>query len=165
VEAPVNNPDPDADAFASVAGSLAGPPHTAVLTTLLPDGQPQSHVVWVEHRSGRLLVNTERHRGKYRNVRRDPRVTLVLIDGADSHHFLEVRGRVEQTIHGPQARDHADRLSLAYRGHPYDPEAIRSERVLLLIAPLRCIHVRGRTIRTLDAGPEGQATWSVPELE
>jgi len=156
---------PGTDAFASVADSLAGPPHTAVLTTLLPDGQPQSHVVWVEHRSGRLLVNTERHRSKYHNTRRDPRVTLLLIDGADSHHFLEVRGRVEQTIHGPQARDHADRLSLAYRGHPYDPEAIRSERVLLLIAPLRCIHVKGRTIRTLDAGPEGPATWSVPELE
>jgi PPOX class probable F420-dependent enzyme len=161
----MNSPDPD-DTFASVADNLAGPPpHTAVLTTLLPDGQPQSHVVWLEHRSGRLLVNTERHRSKYRNVRRDPRVTLLLIDGTDPHHFLEVRGHVEQTIQGTEARDHADRLSLAYRGHPYDPEAIRSERVLLLITPVRCVHVRGRTIRTLDAGPDGSDPWSMPVLE
>ncbi|MEU7646310.1 TIGR03618 family F420-dependent PPOX class oxidoreductase [Streptomyces huasconensis] len=156
---------PDADTFASVADSLTGPPHTAVLTTLLPDGQPQSHVIWLEHRSGRLLVNTERHRSKFQNVCRDPRVTLLLIDGTDTHHFLEVRGRVEQTIHGPEARTHADQLSRIYRGRPYDPDAIRSERVLLHIAPLRCVHVRGRTIRTLDTRSRSTATWSPPELE
>ena len=134
---------------------LAGPPHLAVLTTLLADGQPQSHVVWVGYVGGELLVNTEAHRAKHRNVLRDPRVTVLLVDAADPHCFVEIRGEVAGIIRGERARMHVDELSLAYSGRPYDPSAIRSERVVLRITPRRCVLVAGRTYRTLVMDPRG----------
>jgi hypothetical protein len=48
-----------------------------------------------------------------------------------------VRGRVVETVTGPEAREHIDTLSMKYRGRLYDPGAIRSERVILKIAPER----------------------------
>ncbi|MGW7515313.1 PPOX class F420-dependent oxidoreductase [Streptomyces sp. NPDC054796] len=151
--------------FDTLAAQLAGPPHLAVLTTLLPDGHPQSHVVWVGHEPGRLLVNTERHRAKYRNVLRDSRVTVLLVDGHDPHRFLEVRGAVTDVVGGAAARQHADRLSHAYRGRGYPSESIRTERVVLVIEPLRCLAAQGPSLRTLDAGPRGQGEWSPPRPE
>jgi PPOX class probable F420-dependent enzyme len=137
-----------------VLRELAGPGHLAVLSTLLPDGRPQTHVVWVSYEDGQLLVNTEKHRQKHRNVRRDPRVTVLLVDGRDPHRFVEVRGDVVAVVDGRPAREHVDALSRAYRGRPYDA-SIRSERVVLRIAPRRCIAVEGASYRTLTIGPDG----------
>jgi general stress protein 26 len=49
----------------------------AVLTTLMPDGHPQIQVMWVDA-DDYLLISTELHRQKFRNVDRDPRVTLTI---------------------------------------------------------------------------------------
>jgi PPOX class probable F420-dependent enzyme len=108
----------------------------AVITTLLPDGYPQTQVMWVDTDGEHLLVNTEVHRQKYRNVERDPRVTLTIWDKEDPYRFVEVRGRVVEKVKGPEARRHIDELSLKYRGEPYGTR-IKSERVILRIAPLR----------------------------
>lgn len=123
---------------------LAAAGNLALLTTLLPDGYPQTHVVWIDHDDECLLVNTEAHRAKFANIQRDPRVGVVLVDSTDHHRYLEFRGDVVEVVGGERARTHIDRLSRKYRGHDYDPAIIRSERVLVRIAPRRRVLVTGR---------------------
>jgi PPOX class probable F420-dependent enzyme len=104
----------------------------AALTTLLPGGHPQTQVMWDE----RLLINTEVHRQKFKNVNRDPRVTLAIWDSEDPYRFVEVRGEVVGITRGPEAREHIDELYRKYHGRPYRTK-IRSERVIIRIAPFR----------------------------
>lgn len=115
--------------------TLASGPNFAALTTLLPDGMPLTHIMWVDCDDEHVLVNTEVHRAKYRNTERDPRVTVAVIDKDNPYHYAEVRGRVVDRVRGDDARKHIDSLSEKYLGSPYDPSAITTERVILRIAP------------------------------
>ena len=115
---------------------LARAQNFAALTTLLPGGHPQTQVMWVDANEQHLLINTEVHRQKFRNVERDPRVTVTIWDKEDPYRFVEVRGEVVEKVKGQEARKHIDELSQKYRGKPYQTQ-IRSERVMLRIAPLR----------------------------
>jgi len=117
--------------------SLAQSKNFAVLTTLLPSGQPMTHVMWVDADDEHVLINTEVHRQKFKNISRDPRVTVTLIETENPYHYAEVRGRVVGTIRGPEARAHIDKLSNKYNGKPYDGSMITSERVIVQIAPER----------------------------
>ena len=116
---------------------LAKGANFAVLTTLMPDGMPQGHVMWVDCDDEHVLINTEVHRQKHKNVTRDPRVTVTVIDAANPYRYAEVRGEVVETVRGQEARDHIDSLSVKYLGKPYDPDAIQTERVILKIKPHR----------------------------
>ena len=118
--------------------ALAHGPNFAAFTTLLADGRPQTHVMWVDADDEHLLINTELHRQKARNVQRDPRVTVAIIDAANPYDFAEVRGTVVEIVRGPVARAHIDALALKYTGKPYAP-TIQSERVVLKIAPDRTV--------------------------
>jgi PPOX class probable F420-dependent enzyme len=120
------------------ARELASGANFAVLTTLLADGTPQSHVMWVDTDGDHLLINTEVHRSKFRNLWRDGRATVTLIDRDDPYSYVEVRGEVSEVVRGPEARDHIDRLSRKYFGRDYD-NPIKSERVIVKIRPLRQI--------------------------
>jgi PPOX class probable F420-dependent enzyme len=115
---------------------LARGQNFAALTTLLPGGHPQTQVMWVDVNEQHLLINTEVHRQKFRNVERDPRVTVTIWDKDDPYRFVEVRGEVVEKVKGTEAREHIDELSHKYRGEPYQTP-IRSQRVVLRIAPLR----------------------------
>jgi PPOX class probable F420-dependent enzyme len=115
---------------------LARGQNFGALTTLLPDGHPQTQVMWVDADEQHLLLNTEVHRQKFRNVERDPRVTVTIWDMEDPYRFVEVRGEVVEKVKGQEAREHIDELSHKYRGKPYQPQ-IKSERVVLRIAPSR----------------------------
>ena len=108
----------------------------AALTTLLPGGHPQTQVMWVDADEEHLLINTEVHRQKFKNVERDPRVTLTIWDSEDPYRFIEARGEVVGVTRGPEAREHIDELSHKYHGKAYGPD-IQSERVIIKIAPLR----------------------------
>jgi PPOX class probable F420-dependent enzyme len=113
---------------------LARGQNFGALTTLLPDGHPQTQVMWVDADEQHLLLNTEVHRQKFRNVERDPRVTVTIWDMEDPYRFVEVRGEVVEKVKGQEAREHIDELSLKYRGKPYQTQ-IQSERVVLRITP------------------------------
>lgn len=117
--------------------TMATAKNFASFTTLLGDGQPMTHVMWVDADEGHLLINTEVHRQKFKNVERDPRVTVTIWDTENPYRYAEVRGRVVDTIKGPKARANIDELSRKYTGRDYDPKAITSERVLLRIVPDR----------------------------
>lgn len=106
-----------------------------VLTTLMPDGSFQSQVIWVDADSDHILINTEVDRQKHLNVRRDPRATVTVIDAANPYHYVEARGRVVGEVTGERARAHIDELSMRYTQSPYNPDAIKTERVILQILP------------------------------
>ncbi|NHC15083.1 PPOX class F420-dependent oxidoreductase [Motilibacter deserti] len=116
---------------------LARGANYAAMSTLLPSGAIQTQYVWVGTDGKRLLVNTEVHRAKFKNVEQDPRVTLCIRDEADPYHYAEVRGTVVERVTGPAARQNIDELSQKYTGKPYDEAAISSERVMVWIVPER----------------------------
>jgi PPOX class probable F420-dependent enzyme len=108
----------------------------ATFTTVRPDGHPASQVMWVDADDEFILINTEKHRRKYTNVLKDPRVTVTLWNREDPYQYLEIRGVVEDFIEGAPAREHIDKLAWRYFGRPYIQEQIQSERVVLKIRPL-----------------------------
>jgi PPOX class probable F420-dependent enzyme len=125
---------------------LARGANYASITTVLPSGNLQTQVVWVDTDGERLLVNTEVHRQKFKNVEWDATVTLTIRNEQDPYHYAEVRGRVVETVTGQEARDNIDQLSQKYHGEDYDPDSIKSERVMLWIVPER------QTITNQSAG-------------
>ena len=92
-------------------------PPVAALTTVMGDGGPQTSVVWCDFDGECVRVNTMRGFAKERNMRRDPRVTLLCYDPRQPLRYVEVRGTVvEMTEVG--ARRHLDVLASKYAGRP-----------------------------------------------
>jgi PPOX class probable F420-dependent enzyme len=69
----------------------------AVLATVNPDGTPQTSVVWVGRDGDDVLFSTVEGRVKHRNMVRDPRVSVTVIDWSDPEIYVELRGRVSMT--------------------------------------------------------------------
>lgn len=115
-------------------------PTFAHVVTMLPDDRPHTTPVWIDYDTGdnRLLVNTERHRRKARNVAENPTVSVCMTDPEDPYRYLSVTGTVvETTTEG--AREHADELAYRYIDDEY-PSEIETERLLLRIRPDDVFH-------------------------
>ena len=108
----------------------------AAFTTITPSGQLSTQMMWVDADDTHILINTEVERQKFRNVRHDPRVAVMIFDHANPYRYTEIRGRVVGTITGTEAREHVDRVSQKYTGSAY-ANPIGSERVILQIEPER----------------------------
>jgi PPOX class probable F420-dependent enzyme len=121
--------DPQALAAELLAGVNFG--H---LGTVNGDGSVQVSPVWVHIEDGRPVFNTAEGRVKWRNIERDPRVTLEVIDSS-GYRSVEIRGRAVMTREG--AREHADELALKYTGEPFDNFEDGVERVKVTIEPER----------------------------
>ena len=121
--------------------ALAQGKNYAALTTLMPDGQPQTQVMWVHADDDHVIINTEIHRRKFKNVQDDPRVTVTVMDAENPYRYVEARGVVTGTVGGDAARASIDDLSQKYMGAPYG-NPIQSERVILEIEP-HSIHKNG----------------------
>jgi PPOX class probable F420-dependent enzyme len=93
-------------------------PVFVVMTTINPDGQPQSSVVWAKVDGDQVVISTIRGRRKCRNMERDPRVTLIAYDPADPYIYVELRGTVTLDEEGGDAL--IDELSHAYDGKPFN---------------------------------------------
>jgi PPOX class probable F420-dependent enzyme len=94
---------------------LADCPPVAALTTLGPDGAPQTSVVWCDLEGEHVRVNTMEGFAKERNMRRDPRVVLLCFDPHRPLRSLEVRGVVESMTQDG-ALDHLDAIASRYAG-------------------------------------------------
>ena len=121
---------------------LATSGNFAALSTISADGHPRNHVMWIDADDDHLVFNTEVHRAKFRDVERDPRVTITVINGENPYQYVEARGTVVDTITGPEARTHIDALAQRYMGQPRYPGDIESERVIVKVRPDR-IHKNG----------------------
>ncbi|MBK8047520.1 MAG: pyridoxamine 5'-phosphate oxidase family protein [Anaerolineales bacterium] len=121
----------------------------AALTSIMPTGEPQTTVVWCDFDGVCVRINTMRGFRKEKNMRINPKVTLLCYDPRQPLRSLEVRGVVvAMTEEG--AMEHLDGLALLYTGKtPYFGNCVAAELratelpVLCRIFPLH--------ITTLDA--------------
>jgi PPOX class probable F420-dependent enzyme len=109
-------------------------PNAAVIATVRSDGAPYSAATWYDWDDGRLLVNMDFERLRLSHMRRDPRVSLTVLDVADWYRAVTVLGRVVE-IHDDEGLVDIDRLSQRYRGEPYRNRD--RKRVSALIEPER----------------------------
>ncbi len=110
----------------------------AVVTTLQPDGSPQSSVVWVTRDGDDLLFSTVEGRRKHLNMVKDPRVS-VLVNPPDSPYtYFEVRGEVGMTREG--GRELINTLALKYRGEEvYGFDGPDDVRVVVRLTPRKVV--------------------------
>ena len=101
----------------------------AVLATVNPDGSPQTSVVWVGRDGGDLLFSTVAGRVKHRNMVRDPRVSVSVIDSSDPENYVELRGRV--SLSPDPGREFDTQLSWKYDGRDPDPDRPGAVRVVV----------------------------------
>lgn len=114
---------------------LAKDSNLATVVTLMPDGQPQALLTWVDTDGEHVLVNTEPQRQRARNIARDPRITVLIHSATDPMDWSEVRGRVTRTVTGNEAREHIDELSRKYTGGDYRNPVGPQGRIILVITP------------------------------
>jgi PPOX class probable F420-dependent enzyme len=107
----------------------------ASLGTIMSDGSPQVTPVWIDLDGDLVVVNTAKGRQKDKNMRRDPRVSLAIIDPENPYRYIEIRGRVaEITEDGADA--HIDKMAKKYLGadkYPYRQQG--EQRVMFKIRP------------------------------
>jgi PPOX class probable F420-dependent enzyme len=128
---------PRTDRLSPGAVKLLEEKQIAQLATVMPDGSPQLTPVWidVEPDGSHVLVNTAEGRVKTRNVERDPRVALSVVDSQNPYRYAIVRGEiVERRREG--ADDHIDKLSKQYLDKDIYPfRTPDMQRVILRIKP------------------------------
>ena len=114
----------------------------ASLATLMPDGNPQVTPVWCDFDGSYVVINSAKGRVKDRNMRRDPRVSLALLDPDNPYRHMAVQGRVvEITENG--ADQHIDKMAKKYLGKDKYPFRTPGEaRILLKITPDK-VHTMG----------------------
>ena len=118
-------------------------PVFVVMTTINPDGAPQSSVVWAKVDGDDVLMSTIRGRRKCRNMERDPRITLLAYDPGDPYVYTELRGTVTLTEEGGVAL--IDELSRAYDGKPWTVRPAET-RVVVRFTPTKVIeHVAAQS--------------------
>ena len=105
----------------------------AVLATVNPDGSPQTSVIWVGRDDDGVLFTTVAGRVKHRNMVRDPRVSITVIDSADPENYVELRGRVA-SITPDAGRQMDTQLSWKYDGRDPAPDRPGAVRVVVRIA-------------------------------
>ena len=96
---------------------LAGA-HPAVICTVRADGQPVSAATWYLLRGDRILVNMDHGRKRLEHIKKDPRVSLTVIDKDDWYTHVTVIGRVAE-IYDDQDLSDIDALSRHYTSEPY----------------------------------------------
>jgi PPOX class probable F420-dependent enzyme len=112
----------------------------AFVATLMEDGSPQITPTWVDVDGDYIIVNTAQGRLKQKNISRDPRVAISLVDSANPYNMVTVRGKVtEQTSDG--ADEHIDKMAKKYIGlDKYPNRAPGEKRVILKIKPEKVYH-------------------------
>jgi PPOX class probable F420-dependent enzyme len=110
----------------------------AFLATIMKGGSPHVTPTWVDidKSNNTMLINTAKGRVKHRNISRDPRVGVSVIDSSNPYHMVSVRGKVIEQINGKEADDHIDKMAKKYLGKDkYPGRAPGEERLLLRIKP------------------------------
>ena len=106
------------------AVELLGRPNPCVMATLRSDGTPVSTPTWYLWEDGRVLINLDEGRIRLKHLRRDPRVTLTVLDGDNWYTHVTLIGRVIETYEDEGLVD-IDRLSTHYGGRAY-PNRVRT---------------------------------------
>jgi PPOX class probable F420-dependent enzyme len=105
------------------------------VSTLRADGSVHAVLVWTHTEGDLVTLNSAEGRDWPANLRRDPRVTLLVADANDQRNFARVEGRLVGVDHA-DAEAHVDLLGHKYEGTPGYPYRVAGEvRIKLLIEP------------------------------
>jgi PPOX class probable F420-dependent enzyme len=107
----------------------------AHVATIGPHGEPQSNPVWFDWDGEHVKFSQTKTRQKYRNIQRDPRVALSLVDPENPYRYLEIRGEVDRIEEDPDL-DFINSMAKKYLGmdkYPYHQPG--DERVVVFVRP------------------------------
>ena len=104
-------------------------PNLAIVATLM-NGSPQATMVWVDHDGDHVIINTPKGTQKDRNLARDGRIAICVIDRDQPTRYVQIRGRVIDVAGGEEAWQHINKLSRKYSGRDYPQQ---QERVKVTI--------------------------------
>ena len=119
-------------ALSQDAKSLIDRPNFAHVATLMSDGSPQSTTVWISRDGDRIVLSTTEGSLMSRNIQRNPRLSISIIDFADPYRELQIRGRMVERRPDPDF-NMIDAISFKYIGKPF-PMRHSKDRVIFLIA-------------------------------
>src|SRR5687767_9979209 len=107
----------------------------AHFVTLMKDGSPQVTPVWVDHDGTHVLINTAEGRQKPKNLARDSRVAMSIVDNDNQYQYVQIRGKVvEVTREG--AWEHINKMARKYRGRDSRyPERPGEQRIIIKVLP------------------------------
>ena len=117
-------------------------PIVVAFATANPDGQPQVTPVWASLEGNQVWINSALGRRKDKNVRANPKVTVLVIDPGNAFHWIEIRGEVVEFDESEAALAHINKLSGMYAGnddyYAFNPESRgREQRVIYKIRPAK----------------------------
>jgi PPOX class probable F420-dependent enzyme len=121
-------------------------PYFAHVATIMRDGTPQTTPVWIAREGDTILFNTDKRRAKYRNLERDPRVSLSIHNTdktVQPYEWIQVRGRVQGFEDDPELAQ-LDELSRKYTGGDYRNREPGQQRVVVRVTPERITYAPGR---------------------
>jgi PPOX class probable F420-dependent enzyme len=107
----------------------------AVLATINADGSPQTSVMWIGRDGDDILFSTVEGRLKHRNMVRDPRVSVTVIESADPENYVELRGVASMTADSGRAFDTS--LSWKYDGKDPGEDKPGAVRVIVRVEVLK----------------------------
>lgn len=115
-------------------------PNIGIVATLRRDGSAQMTAVWVDTDGEHVLFNTAEGREKPKNLRRDPRASMFVLDPNDPYRWISVTGRAELDHEG--AVEHIDKLAKKYIGRDEYGVPEGEQRVIVRITPNRVVSQR-----------------------
>jgi PPOX class probable F420-dependent enzyme len=121
-----------------IARKLLEEKNFGFLATLNADGSPQVTRTWVDTDGENILINIATYRHKFKNVLRDPRVSVAVVDWKDPYTGVIVSGKVASIIRGKEAEDHDDKLAIKYTGQKKNRKP-NTERAILKIEPSKIV--------------------------
>lgn len=110
----------------------------AYMATLGPKGEPQVSAIWFTWDGSHLLFSMVKERQKYRNLRRDPRISIAIADPTNPYRSLEIRGKVARIDEDLDGR-FANSQSRKYFNRDRNADEIQpgEERVVVVVEPER----------------------------
>lgn len=99
----------------------------AFVSTIGPKGEPQTTPIWFVWHDGVVRFSLVEGRQKLRNLRRDPRLSVVIVDPADPTWYVELRGTAELQPDPELSVERA--AAIKYRGEHTDVEPPGTPRV------------------------------------
>ena len=111
--------------------ALLSRPNFANLSTLMPDGSPNNSPVWIDVQDDRILISSEESSLKVRNLRRDSRVAVSVVDFHDPYEELQIRGRAIE-IRDDSTFEFLNHISHKYIGQNYPDRTLEGVVVLVI---------------------------------
>ena len=111
----------------------------ASVATVGPDGSPQVNPVWFGWDGTLITFSQTKTRQKYKNLQKDGRIALSIVDPVNPYRYLEVRGKVVEFVEDPD-KAFIDSMANKYLGQEkYPCSQPGDERIVVVVEPERAL--------------------------